>query len=208
MTFAAAPATRHVADGDDGAGDLEGPLAQREARARRSAAKASLRSPIGTVPAWPDAPRKVTVKPAIPAIAATSPSGMSAASSIGPCSMCTSTYAPGSADIDRRPGQPERGERLGRRDAGGVALGEVAGADVAHDAAAAEAPVAEPPPLLVAEDDDGERGRRAGRAATAATASSAATHAQRSVEAAAGRDRVEVRAGPDLGARAAPPGRA
>jgi hypothetical protein len=102
--------------------------------------------------------------------------------------------------VDRRPGQPERRERLGRRDAGGVALGEVTGADVVHHTAAAEAPVAEPPPLLVAEDDDGERGlgpvgghgrHRLERG----------DDAQRSVEATAGWDRVEVGAGPDLGAR-------
>ena len=55
-----------------------------------AAASASRRAVIGVVPAWAAAPANVTDARVWPAIASTTPTGSSASSSTGPCSMWTS----------------------------------------------------------------------------------------------------------------------
>mmetsp|Transcript_28148 Transcript_28148/g.95894 ORF Transcript_28148/g.95894 Transcript_28148/m.95894 type:complete len:289 (-) Transcript_28148:74-940(-) len=58
--------------------------------ASAAAASASTLCPIGTVPAWPCTPYTHTISRVCPAMPSTVPTGVSSASSWGPCSMCTS----------------------------------------------------------------------------------------------------------------------
>ena len=88
------------------------------ARSTNSAAaqSASSRASIGVVPAWPARPERTTRRRAYATIDVTIPSGVSRASSTGPCSMCSSTNAPGSrapglATRPRLPAHPRSSSR-------------------------------------------------------------------------------------------------
>ena len=174
MTFAAAPATVHVADGGDGAGDLEGPLAQahRQLRARGERVVAVVHRHRPRVAGRAAEGHGEAGHPDDGGDVAEGRAGRVEDRALLDVRLDVGRRG---RHVDRGAGQPERGERLGCRDAGGVALGQVVAAGPARDAAAAEAPAgrtASPP----------RRGRRrrpagprAGRPTTSATASSAAT---------------------------------
>ena len=78
------------------------PMPRRAERTRPPRASASSRASIGVVPAWSARPSKTTSPRACPTIAVTIPSGSPEPASTGPCSMCSSRNAAGSARPRRR----------------------------------------------------------------------------------------------------------
>ena len=199
MTFAAGPATVTSPIVATAPG-ISRARSRRRTASSAHAEKASLRSSIGTVPAWPDAPRKVTREAGHP-------------DDRGDVAEGRAGRVEDRALLDvrldvRRRAAPRRPDGPASPSAASASAAETpaesrsarsSGPTPARDAAAAEAPMAEPPALLVAEGDDGQRGRRAGRRPPRPRPR-APRRRRAHRRSGRRRDRVEVGAGPDLGA--------
>ena len=144
------------------AADVGGQLAHVRSRSGRRRSPASWRSAIGVVPAWFDWPAMVSSCQEMPCTPVTRRWSKPSASSTGPCSMCSSTNAWGTARARQRAQVAdalelvaEHGRRRCRRCRSASSSGHAADVDEAAEHVGREAGA-----LLVGE----ERRRRAGGA--------------------------------------------